>query len=103
MSKYYTKAERKLRMAAAHIAHRIVPQEKWGYAVYRAYPPKRAVSPRFMTVAEADAWLWDNMGEGKEYRGEFDALHEQAFIAAAVKGGISEAEARADYHQEGAP
>ena len=97
----YTAAERELRMAAEHVSHRIVPQERWGYVVYRAYPPRQAVSPRFMTVSEASDWLWENMEERKEYRAEWDALHEKAYIAAAMKGGLSEAEARAEFHQDG--
>jgi len=97
----YTKEERKLRMGAEHISHRIVPQDRWGYVVYRAYPPRVAVSPRFVTVAEASEWLWENMDEGKAYRQEFDALHEKAYVAAAMKGGLSEAEARADYYYPG--
>lgn len=95
----YTADERELRMAAEHISHRIVPQDRWGFVVYRAYPPKRAVSPRFMTVAQASEWLWENMSEGKAYRQEYDDLHEQRYIAAAMKGGLSEAEARADFYQ----
>jgi len=96
---HYTPAEREMRMAAEHIAHRIVPQDRWGYVVYRAYPPKRAVSPRFITVAQASEWLWENMDEGQEYRREFDALHERTSVAAAMKGGMSEAEALAEYRQ----
>jgi hypothetical protein len=67
--------------------------------VYRAYKPKRAVSPRFVTVAEAHEWLLENLEEGKEYRREFDALHEKRFIAACMKRGLSEAEARAEFYQ----
>ena len=54
-----------------------------------------------MTVSEASDWLWENMEEGKEYRAEWGALHEKAYIAAAMKGGLSEAEARAEFHQDG--
>jgi hypothetical protein len=99
---HHTKAERELRRAAEHISHRIVSQERWGYVVYRSYPPRHAVSPRFMTVSEASEWLWENMEEGKEYRREYDALNEKAYVAAAMKGGLSEAEALADYFQDGA-
>jgi hypothetical protein len=42
------------------------------------------------------------MEDGAEYRREHDALHEQSYIAAAMKGGLSEAEARAEFHGEGA-
>jgi hypothetical protein len=102
---YYTKAESEMRMAANHLGHRIIPEDRGGYGVHRSDGDKRALrlSPLFATVAAADEWFHEQISDDtSEFRRDYDAEHEKRYIAAAMKGGLSEAEARADYYQDGA-
>jgi hypothetical protein len=61
----YTAAEREMRMSAEHLAHRIVPQERGGYAVFTTYMKRNAPrqSPLFATVAAAHEWMWEQINE----------------------------------------
>ena len=65
LRKAYTQAERKMRMAAEHLSHRIVRQDRWGYVVYRAYKPKRPVSPRFVTNCRSPRMAFGEPGGGQ--------------------------------------
>jgi hypothetical protein len=100
---HYTPAEREMRMGAEHLALRIVPQERGGYAVHHVRGPKRILrlSPLFATVAAAHEWMWEQREEGTEFRRQYDAYHEEHYISGCMKHrGMSEAEARAEYHQQ---